>query len=114
MVLPCNAPLEEIRSYSPIGIILSGGPSSVYDKDAPAADPRILELGLPILGICYGLQFMVHALGGKVRAASKREYGHAEVELKPGSRLFEKLPAKLSVWMSHGDEAVELPGRISA
>ncbi len=109
VVLPCTAPLEEIRSYSPVGIILSGGPSSVYDKDAPVADPRVFSLGLPVLGICYGLQFMVHALGGKVRAAQKREYGHAEVEVQSGSRLFEGLPAQISVWMSHGDEAVELP-----
>ena len=101
--------LEEIRSYSPVGIILSGGPSSVYDADAPPADPRVLQLGLPVLGICYGLQFMVHTLGGKVRAADKREYGHANVEIQNGCRLFEGLPAKLSVWMSHGDEAVELP-----
>ena len=111
VVLPCNAPLEEIRSYSPVGLVLSGGPSSVYDKDAPVTDPRVFSLGLPVLGICYGLQYMTHALGGKVRAASKREYGHAEVEVRPGSRLFENLPSKLSVWMSHGDEAVELaPG----
>ncbi len=109
VVLPCTATLEEIRSYSPVGIILSGGPSSVYDADAPPADPRVLQLGLPVLGICYGLQFMVHTLGGKVRAADKREYGHADVEIQSGSRLFEGLPAKLSVWMSHGDEAVELP-----
>jgi GMP synthase (glutamine-hydrolysing) len=109
VVLPCTAALEEIRSYSPVGIILSGGPSSVYDADAPPADPRVLQLGLPVLGICYGLQFMVHALGGKVRAAAKREYGHANVEVQNGSRLFEGIPRKLSVWMSHGDEAVELP-----
>ena len=109
VVLPCTASLEEIRNYSPVGIILSGGPSSVYDADAPPADPRVLELGVPVLGICYGLQFMVHTLGGKVRAASKREYGHADVEIKNGSRLFGNLPKKLSVWMSHGDEAVELP-----
>ncbi len=109
VVLPCTASLEEIRSYSPVGIILSGGPSSVYDADAPPADPRVLQLGLPVLGICYGLQFMVHTLGGKVRAASKREYGHADVEIQNGSRLFQGLPGKLSVWMSHGDEAVELP-----
>ena len=108
-VLPCNASLEEIRSYSPVGIVLSGGPSSVYDEDAPAADSRVFQLGLPVLGICYGLQFMVHALGGKVRPAEKREYGHADVEVLNQSRLFEGLPRTLPVWMSHGDEAVELP-----
>jgi GMP synthase (glutamine-hydrolysing) len=109
VVLPCNASLEEIRSCSPVGIILSGGPSSVYDHDAPVADPRVFSMGLPVLGICYGLQYMVHALGGKVRAADKREYGHANVEVQGGSCLFNGLPEKLTVWMSHGDEAVELP-----
>ncbi len=109
-VLPCNATLEEIRSYSPVGIILSGGPSSVYDQDAPVADPQAFALGLPVLGICYGLQYMVHALGGKVRPASKREYGHAQVEVDGiESRLFEGLPKSLNVWMSHGDEAEHLP-----
>ena len=108
-VLPCTATLEDIRSYSPAGIILSGGPSSVYDKDAPAADKKLFELGLPVLGICYGLQFMVHALGGKVRPADKREYGHAKVEIQNGSGLFQGLPKVMAVWMSHGDEAVELP-----
>jgi GMP synthase (glutamine-hydrolysing) len=98
-----------VRSYSPLGLILSGGPSSVYDKDAPRADTRLLSLGLPVLGICYGLQFMAHTLGGKVHAADKREYGHADVEILNGSRLFEGLPKQLSVWMSHGDEATELP-----
>jgi GMP synthase (glutamine-hydrolysing) len=109
VVLPCNSPLDEIQSYCPVGIVLSGGPSSVYDKDAPTADPRIFEMGIPILGICYGLQYMVHALGGKVHPAEKREYGHAEVEILNGSKLFETLPKVLAVWMSHGDEAVELP-----
>ena len=109
VVLPCNASLEEILSYSPVGIILSGGPCSVYDHDAPVADQRVFSLGLPMLGICYGLQYMVHALGGKVRAADKREYGHANVEVQRSSCLFSGLPQKLSVWMSHGDEAVELP-----
>ena len=109
-VLPCNASLEEIRSYSPVGIILSGGPSSVYDKDAPVTDPGIFDLGLPVLGICYGLQYMVFALGGKVRPADKHEYGHVEVTIEAcGSRLFEGLPKNLSVWMSHGDEAEQLP-----
>jgi GMP synthase (glutamine-hydrolysing) len=110
VVLPFNASLEEIRSYSPVGIVLSGGPSSVYDKGAPHADKRVFELGVPVLGICYGLQFMVYALGGKVRPAAKREYGHAKVELQVGdSQLFQGLPKLLAVWMSHGDSAEELP-----
>jgi GMP synthase (glutamine-hydrolysing) len=109
VVLPCTASLDEIRSYSPIGIILSGGPSSVYDHDAPNTDRRVFDLGLPVLGICYGLQLMVHVLGGKVLAADKREYGHANVEINNDSRLFHGLPKNLSVWMSHGDEAVDLP-----
>ena len=110
VVLPCTAPLAEIEAVNPIGVILSGGPSSVYDADAPAADPRLLKLGVPILGICYGLQFIVHHLGGKVRSASRREYGHAEVAIEDGaSALFEGLPPTLQVWMSHGDEALELP-----
>ena len=110
VVLPFNATLEEIRSYSPVGIILSGGPSSVYDKDAPLADKSVFDLGIPVLGICYGLQFMVYALGGKVRPAAKREYGHAKVEIQHSdSQLFQGLPNLLAVWMSHGDEAEELP-----
>jgi len=110
VVLPCTASLEEIKSYHPAGIVLSGGPSSVYDADAPPADERVLHLGLPVLGICYGLQFMVYKLGGKVRAADKREYGHAQVELLSGdSALFKGLRGPLTVWMSHGDEAMELP-----
>jgi GMP synthase (glutamine-hydrolysing) len=110
VVLPFNASLEEIRSYSPVGIILSGGPSSVYDKDAPLADKSVFALGIPVLGICYGLQFMVYALGGKVRPAAKREYGHAKVEIQQSdSQLFQGLPKLLAVWMSHGDEAEELP-----
>jgi GMP synthase (glutamine-hydrolysing) len=110
VVLPFNATLEEIRSYSPAGIILSGGPSSVYDKDAPLADKNVFELGVPVLGICYGLQFMVYGLGGKVTPAAKREYGHAQVEIQhSNSQLFRGLPARLEVWMSHGDSAEELP-----
>jgi GMP synthase (glutamine-hydrolysing) len=110
VVLPFNASLDEIRSYSPVGIVLSGGPSSVYDKGAPHADNKIFELGVPVLGICYGLQFMVYALGGKVTPAAKREYGQAKVELQVGdSQLFQGLPKLLAVWMSHGDSAEELP-----
>lgn len=110
VVLPCTAALAEIEAYHPIGLILSGGPSSVYDADAPAADPRLLDLGVPVLGICYGLQFIVHHLGGKVRSASRREYGHAEVSIEDAATpLFANLPSTLAVWMSHGDEALELP-----
>jgi GMP synthase (glutamine-hydrolysing) len=109
VVLPCTASLDEIRSYSPVGIVLSGGPSSVYDRDAPGADRAVFDLGIPVLGICYGLQWMVHMLGGKVRAADKREYGHVGVEIKGGEELFHGLPQQCNVWMSHGDEAVALP-----
>jgi GMP synthase (glutamine-hydrolysing) len=110
VVLPCTASLDEVRSQHPLGIILSGGPCSVYDADAPPADPRVLELGLPVLGICYGLQFITHHLGGKVRPAGKREYGHAEVMLEDaGNALFSNVPPSVNVWMSHGDEALELP-----
>jgi len=72
VVLPCTASLDEVTGCSPVGIVLSGAPWSVYDKDAPPADPGLFELGLPVLGLCYGLQFMVHTLGGKVRPADKR------------------------------------------
>jgi GMP synthase (glutamine-hydrolysing) len=112
VVLPCSASSAEIQSHHPIGLILSGGPCSVYDADAPAADPDILTLGLPVLGICYGLQFLTHHFGGKVRSAAKREYGPAHVTLVPeqaSNPLFAGLPASLDVWMSHGDEALELP-----
>ncbi|HVP63719.1 MAG TPA: glutamine-hydrolyzing GMP synthase [candidate division Zixibacteria bacterium] len=111
VVLPCTARLEDVRAANPVGIILSGGPCSVYDDDAPPADERVLKLGLPVLGICYGLQFMTHKLGGTVHAASKREYGHAQVTIEQQSMLFHELPTTLSVWMSHGDEADKLaPG----
>ncbi|HKI26060.1 MAG TPA: glutamine-hydrolyzing GMP synthase [Candidatus Sulfotelmatobacter sp.] len=109
VVLPCTASLAEIKSYAPVGIVLSGAPWSVYDKDAPPADMHIFDLGVPVLGICYGLQFMVHTLGGKVRPADKREYGHAEIDVISSSVLFQGMARKLAVWMSHGDEALELP-----
>ena len=75
VVLPCTASLKEIKRYAPGGIILSGGPSSVYDADAPVADEQVLHLGVPVLGICYGLHYMTHKLGGKVIPGDKREYG---------------------------------------
>jgi GMP synthase (glutamine-hydrolysing) len=110
VVLPCTVPVSEVEAYKPIGLILSGGPSSVYDADAPAADPRLLQIDAPMLGICYGLHFIVHHLGGKVRTAPKREYGHAEVSIEDATNpLFAGLPSNIAVWMSHGDEALELP-----
>jgi GMP synthase (glutamine-hydrolysing) len=109
VVLPCTVPLEQIKALAPRGIILSGGPSSVYDADAPVADPAVLALGVPILGICYGLHFIVHHLGGRVESALSREYGHAEVSLIKETPLFAGLPETLEVWMSHGDHAAKLP-----
>jgi GMP synthase (glutamine-hydrolysing) len=116
VVLPCTTPLADVLALNPLGIVLSGGPSSVYDDSAPKADPAILTIGLPILGICYGLQFITHHLGGKVVPAAAREYGHAEVTVADPASLFHGLPETLSVWMSHGDHAETLaPGfRITA
>lgn len=109
VVLPCTVGLEQVLAHAPAGLILSGGPNSVYDKDAPTAEVKLLEQAIPILGICYGLQFLVHHLGGTVEPASRREYGHAEVEIVEESALFRGLPGEIDVWMSHGDEARTLP-----
>jgi GMP synthase (glutamine-hydrolysing) len=116
VVLPCTTPLDKVLALKPKGIVLSGGPSSVYDDSAPKADPKVLELGLPVLGICYGLQFMTHHLGGRVVPAAAREYGHAEVQVLEQTALFAGLPMTLDVWMSHGDHAEGLaPGfRVTA
>ena len=109
VVLPCTAALEQVRALDPVGVILSGGPCSVYDEDAPAADPAVLALGVPVLGICYGLQFIAHHLGGRVESALSREYGPAQVTVKRETALFRGLPRTMQVWMSHGDHAAELP-----
>ncbi len=108
-ILPCSASVAQIRAYEPAGIVLSGGPCSVYDADAPLCDPGVLSLGLPVLGICYGLQWMVHTLGGQVQRADRREYGPAELELRDGSLLFAGLPRRIKIWMSHGDHVLALP-----
>jgi GMP synthase (glutamine-hydrolysing) len=111
VVLPCTVSLDKVKALAPKGIILSGGPCSVYDADAPAADAAVLALGVPVLGICYGLQFITHHLGGKVVSAAAREYGHAEVNVVSETPLFAGLPEAMNVWMSHGDHAEELaPG----
>lgn len=116
VVLPCTTPLQDVLALQPKGIILSGGPSSVYDDSAPKADPAVLASGLPILGICYGLQFITHHLGGKVVPGAAREYGYAQVEVTSPSVIFQELPSSLEVWMSHGDHAEVLaPGfRVTA
>ncbi len=111
VVLPCTAPLEQVKALKPKGVILSGGPSSVYDADAPIADAGVLALGVPVLGICYGLHFMTHHLGGRIEPAASHEYGHAEVRLIKETALFAGLPGTINVWMSHGDHAAKLaPG----
>ncbi len=108
-ILPCTAKLDEIRAYQPVGVILSGSPCSVYDSAAPICDPGVLSLGVPVLGICYGLQWISHTLGGKVERAERREYGPAEIDLRDGSALFAGLPRRLKIWMSHGDHVRTLP-----
>ncbi|HKW31750.1 MAG TPA: glutamine-hydrolyzing GMP synthase [Candidatus Acidoferrum sp.] len=118
-ILPCTAPLEEIQKLEPAGIVLSGGPSSVYDPDAPKCDPKVLALGIPILGICYGMQWITHTLGGKVEKADRREYGraHLKVDCAGGpdsSELFAGAPPALRIWNSHGDHVKSLPAGFRA
>jgi GMP synthase (glutamine-hydrolysing) len=99
-----------VRSFQPKGIVLSGGPSSVFDPGAPTADPQLLELGVPVLGICYGMQLLAHLVGGKVEPSSAREYGRAEITVREGMGLFEGFAAQSSttVWASHSDR-IEVP-----
>ncbi|RZA01721.1 MAG: glutamine-hydrolyzing GMP synthase, partial [Proteobacteria bacterium] len=117
-ILPANSKLEEIRAHQPRGIILSGGPHSVFDPGSPQADPAVMQEGVPVLGICYGMQWMGQVLGGKVEAAHTREYGFMPVNLSDGtSELFKDLGVnEIRTWMSHGDEVKSLPKgfRISA
>ncbi len=110
-LFPWDAPQEKILSIKPKGFILSGGPKSVYEENAPFIQKFILESGLPILGICYGMQALTHALGGKVDPSADREYGHAEIELLPSASLpsFSLLSNLSKVWMSHGDKVTQLP-----
>ena len=108
-IFPFNAPIEKIRDFNPKGIILSGGPSSVYDSRAPIPDLSIFDLGVPVLGICYGMQLMAYSLGGKVAKAQKREYGKAELSIDHRADIFEGIPKKTVVWMSHGDRIERCP-----
>ena len=100
---------EEIKKLAPKGIILSGGPNSVYDKGAPSCDPEIFNLGIPVLGVCYGMHLMVQALGGQVERAEKQEYGKSVLEINPKDKLFLDLESKFVSWMSHADSVVKMP-----
>ncbi|MEI3038942.1 MAG: glutamine-hydrolyzing GMP synthase [Victivallales bacterium] len=108
-IVPFSTSVEEIRAEAPAGIILSGGPASVYQEHAPKCDPEIFNLGIPVLGICYGLQLTVMTLGGNVARGNAREYGKAEIEITGESPLLKGLPSPLQVWMSHGDKVTALP-----
>jgi len=108
-ILPFRTKASEIAKLKPSGIILSGGPASVYAAKAPQVDKKIYELGIPVLGICYGMQLIAHGLGGKVERSTAREYGPGKLKGDPKCALFDKLPATLEVWNSHGDKITKLP-----
>jgi GMP synthase (glutamine-hydrolysing) len=108
-ILPFNASPSRILAKNPKGLILSGGPASVYAPGAPHVDPAVFRLGLPVLGICYGMQLMGHLLGGKVHRASKREFGLAPLKTRGDADLFRGLPRTINAWMSHGDHVVRMP-----
>ena len=109
-LLPHDLSIEKIKEMAPKGIIFSGGPNSVYDKGALKVDPEIFKLGIPILGICYGMQLMSYDLGGKVEKADNSEYGRADIEvIDPNAVLFKGLPREQYVWMSHGDLVTKAP-----
>lgn len=109
-ILPCTASFTKIKELNPTGIILSGGPANVYGENAPTCPVEIFDLGVPVLGICYGCQFMCKQLGGEVQPAASREFGHAAITVTGKSPLFDQLPVDLEVWMSHGDQISHLPG----
>lgn len=113
-ILPFNTPAAKIAAMKPNGIILSGGPCSVYDKKAPHPDFDIWQLGVPILGICYGMQLTAHQLGGRVEKCPKREFGHAEIQITGDSPLFAGMDDVQKVWMSHGDQVTLLPEGFAA
>lgn len=113
-ILPCHTPIQNIRQCDPKGIILSGGPASVYDPDAPRLDPEVLGLDRPVLGICYGMQVLTHLLGGRVAAAQEREYGRANLRIDDPSDLLAGLGSDTIAWMSHGDQVLALPAEWTA
>ena len=108
-IVPHDVPLEKLKSLEPSGLILTGGPSSIYEKGAPRVQPEFLKLGVPVLGICYGIQLMADELGGKVEHTGAREYGKTTLDVLEEGVLFTDLPLKQTVWMSHGDSVTAAP-----
>jgi GMP synthase (glutamine-hydrolysing) len=104
-----NIPAEEAAALAPKGIVLSGGPASVYDERAPQLDPKIFSLGIPVLGICYGMQLMAHHLGGQVEFSERREYGAGMLHISNGSKLFDGIGQQIDIWCSHGDNVTTMP-----
>ncbi|MDH3827417.1 MAG: glutamine-hydrolyzing GMP synthase [Desulfobacterales bacterium] len=109
LIEPPTIKVDAIIRLGPEGIILSGGPSSIYEKNSPKIDPAVFKLNIPVLGICYGMQFMLSALGGAVKRAERREYGFAELKIKRPTGVFKDIQKKTQVWMSHGDSIQRLP-----
>jgi GMP synthase (glutamine-hydrolysing) len=108
-ILPPATPADILAARQPSGIVLSGGPDSVHQKGAPRCDRRLFDLGVPVMGICYGMQLMSHVLGGEVKRSGQREYGQAIFETSGGGSLFRGLPPRSRVWMSHGDDIQKAP-----
>ena len=108
-IIRCDTPAAKLRENMPQGIILSGGPNSVFEEGAPGIDPEIFNLGVPVLGVCYGMQLMSQQLGGAVEPGTEREYGKTEMTTVPGNELFAGLPEQFIVWMSHGDRVSKIP-----
>ena len=108
-IVPYNAPWQDVARLNVKGFVLSGGPASVYGENAPVAPSYIFEKGLPVLGICYGMQLLAHQLGGRVTPGEKHEYGHTVIHQSEQSELFADLPPAIPVWMSHGDRITQMP-----
>ena len=109
VVYPYHVPLQKIRELNPRGIIFSGSPANVYQRHPPLPNPKIFTLGVPILGICYGLQATAYQFGGRVKKVKAREYGHARLRVDHREDLFWHLPPRMDCWMSHGDQVERLP-----
>jgi GMP synthase (glutamine-hydrolysing) len=109
-----DIPVDEVAALKPKGIVLSGGPASVYDEHAPHLDPKIFSLGLPVLGICYGMQLMAHHLGGQVEFSARREYGAGMLHVSNGSQLFDGIGEQIDIWSSHGDKVTAMPAGFRA